>query len=136
LKKLVPHSLIGAPGTSKWLAVMPEHCIGCGACEHSYPVKPLTAIRVQGNIEHRRIKKILVGVNKNKASFALLAADEALDGRSFLRRQEKVTNKCETIKTYIANKYCSNMILPPASLEAWRTQRKFILFLCRRPTKI
>lgn len=49
-------SLIGAPGMSKWLAVMPEYCIGCGACEHSCPVKPVAAIRVKGNIEHRHIK--------------------------------------------------------------------------------
>jgi len=51
-------SLIGAPGMSKWLAVMPEYCIGCGACEHSCPVSPTAAIHVMGNIEHRRIKKI------------------------------------------------------------------------------
>ena len=50
-------SLIGAPGLSKWLAVMPEYCIGCGACEYSCPVSPISAIHILGNAEHRRIKK-------------------------------------------------------------------------------
>ena len=36
-------------------AVDPERCIGCGACEYVCPTRPLAAIRVEGNLEHRRV---------------------------------------------------------------------------------
>ena len=32
-----------------------EKCIGCGACEHLCPVRPLSAIYVEGNERHREI---------------------------------------------------------------------------------
>ncbi|MGN1211288.1 MAG: 4Fe-4S binding protein [Candidatus Cryptobacteroides sp.] len=31
----------------------PERCIGCGACEHLCPVRPLSAIHIEGNPVHR-----------------------------------------------------------------------------------
>lgn len=36
-------------------AVDPERCIGCGACEHVCPARPLTAIYVEGHEVHRTI---------------------------------------------------------------------------------
>ena len=47
--------LVGRKDGPKWLAVDPERCTGCGACEYVCPVRPLAAIRVEGNLEHRRI---------------------------------------------------------------------------------
>jgi ferredoxin len=47
--------LIGKEGDFKRPAVDPERCIGCGACEYLCPVRPLAAIRVEGNLEHRRV---------------------------------------------------------------------------------
>ena len=47
--------LVGRKDGPKWLAVDPERCTGCGACEYVCPVRPLAAIRVEGNLLHRRI---------------------------------------------------------------------------------
>lgn len=42
--------------TSHWMPVVNEtKCIGCGACEYLCPVRPLSAIYVEGNIEHKTI---------------------------------------------------------------------------------
>lgn len=40
---------------SRWLAVDPERCIGCGACEYVCPARPGSAIHVEENLEHRRV---------------------------------------------------------------------------------
>ncbi|MDR2573962.1 MAG: 4Fe-4S dicluster domain-containing protein [Desulfovibrio sp.] len=47
-------TLVGQKG-SKRLAIDQERCTGCGACEYVCPVRPLSAIHVEGNLEHRRI---------------------------------------------------------------------------------
>ena len=47
-------ALVGQKG-SRRLAVDQERCTGCGACEYVCPVRPLAAIHVEGNLEHRRI---------------------------------------------------------------------------------
>ncbi len=47
-------SLVG-PGELQLPAVDTERCIGCGACEYVCPSRPLAAIRVEGNLIHRRI---------------------------------------------------------------------------------
>ena len=43
----------GNDGRLKRLAVDSERCIGCGACEYVCPARPLAAIRVVGNHDHR-----------------------------------------------------------------------------------
>jgi len=48
-------ALVGKEDVPKRLAVNPERCIGCGACEYVCPVRPLAAIRVEGNLEHRLV---------------------------------------------------------------------------------
>jgi len=48
-------ALAGKEDGPKRLAVNPERCIGCGACEYVCPVRPLAAVRVEGNLEHRRV---------------------------------------------------------------------------------
>jgi ferredoxin len=40
---------------SRTVAVDAERCTGCGACEYYCPVRPMSAIAVLGNQEHRRI---------------------------------------------------------------------------------
>ena len=47
-------SLVGGSDL-KYPAVDAERCIGCGACEYICPARPLAAIQVEGNVEHRRI---------------------------------------------------------------------------------
>jgi ferredoxin len=48
-------ALAGADGKIKRPAVDQERCIGCGACEYVCPARPMSAIRVEGNLEHRRV---------------------------------------------------------------------------------
>lgn len=36
-------------------AVDMEKCLGCGACEYICPARPVAAIQVEGNVEHRRL---------------------------------------------------------------------------------
>lgn len=39
--------------SSPWIPVLIEkHCIGCGACEHLCPVRPVSAIHIEGNKVH------------------------------------------------------------------------------------
>ena len=45
-------SLVGE-GELKRPAVDREKCTGCGACEYFCPARPLAAIQVEGNLEHR-----------------------------------------------------------------------------------
>jgi formate hydrogenlyase subunit 6/NADH:ubiquinone oxidoreductase subunit I len=47
--------LVGGQDGPKRPAVDFERCIGCGACEYVCPARPLAAIRVEGNLEHRRV---------------------------------------------------------------------------------
>ena len=47
--------LVAGQDGPKRPAVDFERCIGCGACEYVCPVRPLAAIRVEGNLEHRRV---------------------------------------------------------------------------------
>ncbi|MDR0881480.1 MAG: 4Fe-4S dicluster domain-containing protein, partial [Candidatus Adiutrix sp.] len=48
-------TLVGAGGELKRPVVDREQCLGCGACEYYCPARPLAAIKVQGNWQHRRI---------------------------------------------------------------------------------
>lgn len=48
-------ALVGPVEGERWLAIDPERCTGCGACEYVCPVHPVAAIHVEGNLEHRRI---------------------------------------------------------------------------------
>ena len=53
-----PPGVIGtvhAPDGAKWVVVNSETCTGCGSCEYFCPVRPQAAVRVEGNLEHRRI---------------------------------------------------------------------------------
>jgi ferredoxin len=53
-----PNGSIGTirtPDGAKWVVVNFETCTGCGACEYFCPVRPQAAVRVEGNLEHRRI---------------------------------------------------------------------------------
>lgn len=43
------------PNKCKNVVVDTERCIGCGACEHLCPVRPLSAIYVEGHEVHREI---------------------------------------------------------------------------------
>lgn len=43
------------PNKCKNVVVNTERCIGCGACEHLCPVRPLSAIYVEGHEVHREI---------------------------------------------------------------------------------
>ncbi len=43
------------PNKHKNVVVNTERCIGCGACEHLCPVRPLSAIYVEGHEVHREI---------------------------------------------------------------------------------
>jgi ferredoxin len=47
--------LAGADGTRKRPVVDTERCIGCGACEYVCPARPVSAVMVEGNIEHRLV---------------------------------------------------------------------------------
>jgi ferredoxin len=48
-------TLIEGQDGSRRIAVDTERCTGCGACEYLCPVRPLSAVWVEGNREHRRI---------------------------------------------------------------------------------
>jgi ferredoxin len=48
-------SLAGTDGTHKRPVVDTERCIGCGACEYVCPARPVSAVMVEGNIEHRMV---------------------------------------------------------------------------------
>ncbi|MDR1243565.1 MAG: 4Fe-4S dicluster domain-containing protein [Deltaproteobacteria bacterium] len=48
-------SLAGADGTRKRPVVDTERCIGCGACEYVCPARPVSAVMVEGNLEHRMV---------------------------------------------------------------------------------
>lgn len=52
--RLVRKGLEG-PDSLRIPAVNPERCIGCGACEHLCPARPLSAIHVEGNMVHHEI---------------------------------------------------------------------------------
>lgn len=43
------------PNKCKNVVVNAERCIGCGACEHLCPVRPLSAIYVEGHEVHREV---------------------------------------------------------------------------------
>ena len=47
-------NMVGEEG-HKRPAVDAEKCTGCGACEYVCPARPLAAILVEGNLEHRKI---------------------------------------------------------------------------------
>ena len=47
-------SLVGT-GELKQPAVDTEKCLGCGACEYICPSRPMAAIQIEGNLQHRRI---------------------------------------------------------------------------------
>lgn len=42
-----------------------ERCIGCGACEHLCPVRPLSAIHVEGNRVHHDERKDVQAIEEN-----------------------------------------------------------------------
>ena len=44
-----------APEGAKMPSVNVERCIGCGACEHLCPVRPFSAIYVEGHEQHRTV---------------------------------------------------------------------------------
>lgn len=48
-------NLVGPEDGVKVPVVDPERCNGCGACEYVCPVRPVAAVLVHGNTEHRRI---------------------------------------------------------------------------------
>ncbi|MDR1857464.1 MAG: 4Fe-4S dicluster domain-containing protein [Desulfovibrio sp.] len=48
-------TLVQGEGDAKRIAIDTERCTGCGACEYICPVRPMAAIWVEGNLEHRRI---------------------------------------------------------------------------------
>ena len=43
------------PGSLKVPVINPERCIGCGACEHLCPARPLGAIYVEGREVHKEV---------------------------------------------------------------------------------
>lgn len=47
--------MVNEPDGTKMVAVNPDRCTGCGACEYLCPVRPRAAITVQGHTEHREI---------------------------------------------------------------------------------
>lgn len=48
-------TLVGKDDEPQKPVVDAERCNGCGACEYVCPARPLAAIHVEGNLEHRRI---------------------------------------------------------------------------------
>ena len=44
-----------APNGVKIPAIDTERCVGCGACENLCPVRPFSAIYVEGHEVHRNI---------------------------------------------------------------------------------
>ena len=56
-QRMCPAGAISLVGMEelKHPAVDAEKCTGCGACEYICPARPLSAIRIEGNLEHRRL---------------------------------------------------------------------------------
>ena len=49
---------IARPRPYTWfLQINPDLCIGCGGCESICPVRPMRAIIIKSNVEHKFVEK-------------------------------------------------------------------------------